>query len=217
MQTSRLSPIRSRRLIVGLVLVVLGLVATGCADDGELGGPQIGGSSAASIGNVDLTSADLEAEVEAWASNPGFVGEAIGLTELGAPGRRSGDLVAFVLGFRIVTEQAKQLADEQGVPINDGAIDQGIQQLDAQFTDPSTGTPLFAGYSDDFRREIVTSLAWQDTLNQTLAAGGEPPPASVNPRYGNAVDVGSGIVQVERPSGPLDEPSAGSLPQPPSP
>ena len=76
------------------LLLVLGLAAGACADDGELGGPRVGGALAASVGPSEYTAADLEDDVDALAANPEFVNQAVGLPEVGEPGRRPSQLVA---------------------------------------------------------------------------------------------------------------------------
>ena len=94
-----------------LLVAVLGLVAGACAGDGALGGPSLGGTPAAVVGDEVIANGDLEDEVESWASNEPML-QAIGVQVLGAEGRRPSDLVAFVLTHRLVSEQARELLGE---------------------------------------------------------------------------------------------------------
>jgi len=209
-----------------LLLAVLGLVAGACAGDGELGGPTLGGTPAAVVGDVDLTNADLQDEVEAWASNPPLL-QAIGVQGIGTEGRRPSTLVSFVLSHRIVSEQARLMlrearrqADRGEVDLaeagvdgellgepGDAEVDEILAQLDQQFTGPE-GFSLFAGFDEDFRRSLAEDLAYQERLNQIVPLGIEAPEVSVNPRWGVAEVGQGGIVQVRPPTGPLPAPLA---------
>jgi hypothetical protein len=210
-----------------LLLAVLGLLAGACAGDGELGGPTFGGTPAAVVGDEDISAADLETEVEQWASNPGVL-QAIGLQDIGRAGRRSTALTSFVLSHRIVSEQARLLllearrqADRGEIDLaelgvdgealsdpTDQQLDQILQQLDQQFTGPE-GLSLFAGYDEGFRRQLARDLAYQERLQQVLQLGIEAPEASVNPRFGEAEVLQGGIVQVVPPTGPRPAPLVG--------
>lgn len=183
------------------------LLLGACAGDGELGGPRLGGSAAARIGDHTVSSAELQAEVEKWASNPAFL-QLIGVADVGVPGRRSSDVVAFVLSNRIVSEQARQIAAQTGAEPTDAEIDALIGQIDAGFTDPGTGAPLFQLYSDEFRHELGTDLAYQSVLQNVDPATVEVPDVAVSSRYGTFVDQGGGFGQVMPPEGPLPAPAA---------
>lgn len=214
-----------RRSLLPALVVALGLLGGACAGDGDLGGPTLGGTPAAVIGDEVVSNADLRDEVERWASNPAML-QAIGITDLGQEGRRSSDLVAFVLSHRVVSEQARlMLADarqraeggldlaEQGI---DGEVlseprDQEIEailgQLDQQFTSPEGGS-VFQVFEEGFRRTLARDLAYQDRLQTIAQLGIEAPHVAVNPRFGQAEVLQGGIVQVVAPTGPL--PSLGA-------
>jgi len=204
-----------------VLLVLLGLVAGACAGDGELGGPTLGGTPAAVVGDHEITNADLAEETEDWGANPAML-QAIGLQSTGSPGKRSTELVAFVLSHRIVSEQARLLladarrqADrgevdlaeagvdgEQLAEPEDAELDQILEQLDQQFTGPD-GVSVFRGFGEEFRRTLARDLAYQDRLQQVLQLGLEAPEVSVNPKWGQAQVLQGGIVQVAAPSGPV--------------
>jgi hypothetical protein len=217
--------VRTRSLLL-LVLAAVGLLGGACAGDGELGGPTIGGTPAAVIGDTDVSNADLSTEVEQWASNPAML-QAIGVQAIGEEGRRTSDLVSFVLSHRVVSEQARlMLADVRrqadrgdidlaelginGEALGDPAdqeIDAVLAQLDEQFAGPE-GVSVFRAFSDDFRRTLARDLAFQERLQQLLQIGVEAPEVSVNPRYGEAEVLQGGIVQVAPPTGPQPAPLA---------
>lgn len=218
---------RRPRLLPLLALLALTLFAGACAGDGELGGPNIGGTPAAIIGDETVSSDDLADEVETWASNPAML-QAIGVTEVGEEGRRASALVSFVLSHRIVSEQARamlaearDLAASSGVDLAEVGIDGGaladpgeqevdnlLQQLDQQFTTPQ-GEEIFAAYPEEFRRRLALDLAFQERLQLPLQLGVEAPEVSVNPKYGTPEVLQGGIVQVVSPVGPRPAPLAG--------
>lgn len=219
MRTTR----RPRSLVV-LALFALSLVAGACAGDGELGGPTIGGTPAATIGDESVSSDQLADEVEAWASNPAML-QAIRVPEIGEEGRRASALVSFVLSHRIVSEQARAMLAEarrmaadnevdlaemgvSGEALGDPAeeeIDSILEQLDQQFTSPE-GEQIFTAYPPDFRRSLAEDLAFQERLQLAVQLGVEAPEVSVNPKYGTAEVLQGGIVQVVGPVGPLPAP-----------
>lgn len=211
---------RRSRLLPAVALLALSLLAGACAGDGELGGPTIGGTPAATVGDETISSTELSDEVEAWASNPAAL-QAIGVPEAGQQGRRSFALVSFVLSHRIVTEQAeamlgeaRQRAERNEVDLAEAGVDgealappsdeevEGILgQLDQQFVGPE-GLPVFAGYTEEFRRSLARDLALQERLQLPLQLGIEAPEVSVNPKYGTPEVLQGGIVQVTGPVGP---------------
>lgn len=220
----------TRRPVLRLPLVavvLLSLLAGACGDDGELGGPTVGGTPAASIGDHAVTNGDLEDEVEAWASNPAVL-QAIGLEDVGAAGRRGQDLVSFVLGYRVVSEQARLMLAEARRSASDGEIDLAelgvdgealsepsdqevdsiLEELDRQFTTP-TGEQLFQGFDQEFRRGFARDLAYQQRLEIVLQLGIEAPDVEINPRYGTAELLQGGIAQVLPPTGPRPAPVSG--------
>ena len=203
-----------------LLVAVLGLLVGACAGDGALGGPTLGGTPAAVVGDEAISNADLEDEVEMWASNEPML-QAIGVQVLGSEGRRPTDLVAFVLTHRLVSEQARQMlvdareaveADEldptelgvdpeQLMEPSDGEVDQILAQLDQQFAGPD-GRSVFQGFAEDFRRRLARDLAYQERLPVVLQLAVDAPDVEVNPRYGSTQDLQGGVVQVVPPTGP---------------
>lgn len=191
-----------------LLLATFGLVLGACSDDGELGGPTVGGALAARIGSFEYTSADLEDEVEQWAQSPGFLTEAVGVSDLGRPGRRSSEFVAFVLSHRVVSEQSRQLARAAGYEPSPEEISGLLGQVDQTFLDPGTGGPLFQGYGDDFRQRIGRDFAYQQNLQNVDAASADVAEVMINPRYGTFEDQDRGLGRVTPPEGPRPAPSA---------
>lgn len=185
-----------------MLIVISALVLGACGGDGELGGPNLGGSLAASIGPFDYTSADLEDEVEQWASNPDFLAQALQISELGEAARRPSQLVAFVLYHRVLSERGRQVAEQQGFEPTPDQIEGLIQEVDQAIPDPATGEPLFRRYSDDFRRQLARDFAYQSQLDPSAPA----PKIAINPRYGSYVEDGSGLGQVVPPTGPRPAP-----------
>lgn len=213
-----------RSRLLPAALLALSLLGGACAGDGELGGPTIGGTPAATVGDEAISNEDLSDEVEAWAANPTLL-QAIGVADIGREGRRSYALVSFVLSHRIVSEQARtmladarQLAERNEVDLAEAGVDgealsepsdeevEGILgQLEQQFTTPEGG-PLLAGYPEEFRRSLARDLAYQERLQLPLQLGVEAPDVSVNPRYGTPEVLEGGIVQVVAPVGPRPAP-----------
>jgi len=219
--------VRTPRHLSLLLIAVFGLLAGACADDGELGGPTLGGTPAASIGSFDLGNDDLRDEVEAWAANPALL-ELIGVTDLGTEGRRTTALTSFVLSHRVVSEQSRLMLADARALVESGAvdleevgidgevlaeptdadIDRIIAQLDQQFTAP-TGGSIFAVFPEDFRRTLAVDLAYQERLQAAIQIGATAPDVDVNPRYGRAEVLDGGIAQVVPPDGPRPAPLAG--------
>lgn len=199
---------RTPSRIFVVLLAALALFAGACVDDGELGGPSVGGSFAVSVGERSLTHRDLAAMVDDWAANPDFLGDAVGITELGTPGARPADLVNFVLTFWLLAEQAEVV-----VPVLDPSFDLDgetaatVQGLAAQI-------PTFGDYDEDFQRQIARWDVAQRALSELVQQGPadfEVPDVEVNPRYGTAVEVGAGLRSVELPEGPRAAPAGGGL------
>lgn len=215
---------RRPRVLVVLALLSLTLLAGACAGDGELGGPTIGGTPAATVGDEAVSNDQLADEVEAWAANPAML-EAIGVGDIGDEGRRTAAVVTFVLSHRIVTEQARaMLVEARGLAARnevdlaeigvsgealsdptDEEVDAILQQLDQQFTSPE-GEQVFAAYPADFRRDLARDLAFQERLQFPVQLGVEAPEVSVNPKFGTAEVLQGGIVQVVPPVGPRPAP-----------
>ena len=215
-----------RRSPLLVLVAVLALLGGACAGDGELGGPALGGTPAAVVGDHEVTNADLRDEVEKWSANPAML-QAIGITELGREGRRSTEVVSFVLSHRIVSEQARlmllearRMADRGEVDLaelgvdgevladpTDEEIDVILEQLDQQFPSPQGGS-VFQAFPQDFRETLARDLAFQDRLQTIVQLGVEAPEVSVNPRFGEPEVLQGGIVQVTPPTGPL--PSLGA-------
>lgn len=215
---------RRPRVLLVLALLSLTLLAGACAGDGELGGPTIGGTPAATVGDEAVSNDRLADEVEAWAANPAML-EAIGVGDIGDEGRRTAAVVTFVLSHRIVTEQARAMLVEardlaarnevdlaemgvSGEALSDPTdeeVDAILQQLDQQFTSPE-GEQVFAAYPADFRRDLARDLAFQERLQFPLQLGIEAPEVSVNPKFGTAEVLQGGIVQVVPPVGPRPAP-----------
>lgn len=215
---------RRPRVLLVLALLSLTLLAGACAGDGELGGPTIGGTPAATVGDEAVSNDQLADEVEAWAANPAML-EAIGVGDIGDEGRRTAAVVTFVLSHRIVTEQARaMLVEARGLAARnevdlaeigvsgealsdptDEEVDAILQQLDQQFTSPE-GEQVFAAYPADFRRDLARDLAFQERLQFPVQLGVEAPEVSVNPKFGTAEVLQGGIVQVVPPVGPRPAP-----------
>lgn len=187
-----------------LLLIALTLVLGGCAGDGQLGGPRLGGTAAARIGDHTITPAELEAEIEQWSSNPAFL-QLIGVDDIGEPGRRSSDVVSFVLSNRVVSEQARQIAAQAGIEPSEEEIDALIQQVDASFTEPTSGAPLFQVFPEDFRRRLGADLAYQSVLQGVDPESVEVPEVEISSRFGSFEDQGGGFGQVRPPEGPLPQ------------
>jgi hypothetical protein len=185
-----------------LVLAVFGLVAGACTDEGELGGPNVGGSLAATVGSFDYTTGDLQDEVEQWAINPLFLGQVLQIADVGVEGRRSADLVAFVLSHRVITAQARQLAAATGFEPTDADVVAILEQLDQAFPAPGTGGPLFQVYDDEFRRQLAVDFLFQQHLSTLDPSTLDVPEVQINPRYGSFVDEDRGLGRVVPPSGP---------------
>ena len=192
------------------LLLVLGLGAGACADDGEIGGPRVGGALAASIGSFEYSADELEEDVDSLAANPDFVSQAIGLPEVGEPGRRPSQLVAFTLLFNARAERGRQVADDiEGLePPTDAQIEDLISQLDQQYVGPAGGS-LFQQYPDPFRREFAEDFAYFDLLRRIDPSTTDLPAVAVNPRFGTFVPGSDGLGTVRPPEGPAPPPFTG--------
>lgn len=197
--------LRISRLPV-LLVAVAALVLGACAEDGELGGPTLGGSLAASVGSFEYTNADLENEVEEWAANPDFMTQVLRVADIGSEGRRSSELVSFVLSHRILTEQSRQLAEGTGYEPAQEEVDALVSQIDQAFVDPA-GESLFQLYDEDLRQRLGRDFAYQQNLQTVDATGVEVPEVDVNPRYGSFENQDRGIGRVDPPTGPLPPPA----------
>jgi hypothetical protein len=195
-----------------LLVALLGLFVAGCGDDGELGGPGVGGTVAMQVGSFEYTSADLETEVEAWAANPVFLSQVVGIEDIGVEGRRSSELVTYVLSHRVISEIGEQLAPTNGFEVTDADVQQVIAQVDSSFPDQTTGGPLFGAYPEEFREKIGRDFVFQDNLldpeNGVDLDEADVPTVTVNPRYGEYQDLDRGLGQVVSPSGPAPQPGS---------
>lgn len=190
-------PLRARLVALALAALLVG----GCATAGSLGGPAIGGSLAAQVGDLDYTHADLRDDVEAWAANPEFLATVLGITDVGTPGARPISLVTFVLSHEIMTAQSRAYAAQVGYELDPDYSAQILDQIDAQFVG-SIGEPLFRGYPDAFRTQLADDFQYQDNLLNTAdPATLDVPSPIVNPRYGTFDTQNGGIGQVVAPEG----------------
>lgn len=191
---------------LSVLLVTLGLVVGACVDAGELGGPSIGGTLAAKVGDTEITNADLETQTELWAANTPFL-RLIGVESPGRPGARPTALTSFVLSHLVLSEQSRVLAGLNGFEPTDQQLDQIIATIDQQTTPPTGEPPLFAGYSEEFRRQFARDLAYQDNLRGLLDREFRAPPVEVSSRYGTVELFEGGLAQVNPPEGPRAEPA----------
>lgn len=191
-----------------LLIALLGLLAAACSDDGELGGPSIGGGLAASVGSFEYTADDLEEEVELWAARPELVAQAFGVQDVGEPGRRSSELTAAVLSLRVQMAQGRQVADTTGFEPTGTAVEELLEQFDLQFVG-TEGAQLFKDFSPEFRRRFAADFLYREDMLQRNAGGPvEVPRAVVDPRYGTFVDQNRGLGIVVPPTGPQPAPFA---------
>lgn len=198
---------RSAPRILLSVIAALCLLVGACADDGELGGPDFGGTLAAKVGSFEYTASELEDEVERWASNPEFMRQVLGVEDLGEPGRPSSAVVSFVLTHRVLSEQSRQLVADQGGEPTDEEVSSLLDQIDQAFVGPE-GEPLFQGYGEEFRRRLGVDFAYQQGLQTVDASTAEVPEVEINPRYGSFENQDRGIGRVVPPDGPEPAPSA---------
>lgn len=196
---------RSRRFVPAILLAAA-LALGACSEAGELGGPSIGGTNAAVIGDYELSSADLEAEVEAWAAQPEFLRQVLQIEDPGAPGRRSVELVTFVISHRVLSERGRQIMDQTGAEVVQADVETILQQLDANFLDINTGTPILQLYSDEFRQRLGEDFVRQTRLSEADLTTLTLPEVVVNPRYGTAEEQTFGFVQIVPPEGPRPAP-----------
>ena len=191
---------------IPLLLLALAVALGACTDAGELGGPSLGGTPAAVIGDVEVSPADLQDETELWALNPEFLRQ-IGVVETGNEGARTTALTSFVLSHRVLSEQARQLAEAIGYSPTPDEVDDIIAAVDQQFVTADGGS-LFLVYPEDFRQRLGLDLAYQNNLNQIDASAFAAPLVEISSRYGVAevVDDQLGIVQVRPPAGPRPSP-----------
>lgn len=196
---------RSRRLATAILLAAA-LAVGACSESGELGGPSIGGTNAAVIGDFELSSADLEAEVEAWATQPEFLRQVLQIEDPGAPGRRSVELVTFVISHRVLSERGRQIMEQTGAEVVQTEVDAILQQIDASFLDVNTGTPILALYPEEFRQSLGEDFVRQTRLSEADLTTLTLPEVAVNPRYGTAEEQTFGFVQILPPEGPRPAP-----------
>ena len=127
-------------------------------------------------------------------------------------GRRSSELVTYVLSHRVISELARQLSEDTGFQVADAAVQAVIADVDAGFPDPNTGGPLFGAYAEEFRQLIGRDFVVQENLFQAVDLNlADVPSVSVNPRYGTYQDLDRGLGQVIGPEGPRPAPTSGIL------
>lgn len=189
----------ARSRLFAVLVAVLALVGSACTDDGEVGGPAVGGSAAVSVGDTQLSHSDLAGLVDDWALNPQFLATAVGLTDLGQPGRRPAEFVNFVVNFWVRTEQARQSVAVGQAPTDDAAT--VITGLTQQY-------PEFAQYDESFQAEFAEALSVQNALIGAVNQGVpvDVPPVEVSSRYGAATDIGVGVFNIQPPAGPKAAP-----------
>lgn len=147
-----------RRVGLALAGVLAAATLTACAGLGDAG-------SAATVGETQISSADLSAEVDAVQEQRGD-----------APGTPDAELVVSILQRLIVTELVNQAAVQQGVVVTEGQIDAARADLEAQVGGPDA---LVAAFLDSdvpagsMARQIELSLQVQ-ALGAALAPDADP-------------------------------------------
>jgi hypothetical protein len=171
------------------------LVSAGCADDV---------SPAARVGDEEITTDELLAEVGLWASSPSLLG-AVGVstTEGSAAGSYSTAFVDVVLTNRIRFDLHRAQFDALGLELDESAVADQRESL---------GPMLDELRDDAFEEQLVTDLVRLSAVINAMGADyeawlGEAFSADleINPRYG-VWDPFSG--SVNPPEGP--RPAAGS-------
>lgn len=189
--------VRSRLLAV--LVAALAVLGTACAEDGELGGPAVGGSSAAVVGDSQLSHGELSDLVDDWASNPEFLAVATSVTDVGEPGRRPAALVNFALNFWLQSEQGRLSVGDEATAASEAQSN--LQNLTQQF-------PTFGDFDESFQMVIAEALSHQNALVTAVNQGVpvDVPGVEVSSRYGSTNELPSGVVGVDPPTGPLPEP-----------
>lgn len=182
-----------RILLLALLPAVVAL--SGCTDTYQV---------AASVGDLELSHADLEDEVEQWQANAELVSQ-LGVPPGGAEGQAPQAIVSEVLNLRIQAELARLGLAEAGVdPTADPQYGEVRSTVEQQFAG------LFESFDEELRTRIFDDIA---VLQFANSFGVQAPPDAtsdvyVSSRYGT-VEPG-GVVFV--PEGPVSEPGAASGP-----
>ncbi len=177
-----------RRLRLAIpVLVSAAVLLSGCGDSYQV---------AASVGDLDLSHDDLEAEATAWGANAELMAQ---LDISSAPDQNAVPqlVVNEILNLHIQGELAR-LATIDAAETADGPG----QLRDVRAGVESDFGPLFADFPDDLRQQIYQDITFLQFLS---AVGGAPVDADVyvSARYGST-DVND---VVQPPSGALADPT----------
>jgi hypothetical protein len=172
-----------RILLLALLPAVVAL--SGCTDSYQV---------AASVGDLEISHADLADEVAQWQANEELASQ-LGVPPSDADGQAPQAVVSEVLNLRIQAELARMgLADAGVDPEADPRYTEARAAVEDQFS------ALFGSFDDDLRDRVADDVAVLQFANSFGVAA--PPDATsqiyVSPRYGT-VEPG-GVVFV--PDGP---------------
>lgn len=189
-----------RRLLpLAAVALALSLVG-GCADDV---------SPAATIGDRTITSDQLFAEVDEWASSPTLL-DALetGSVEGAGSGTYATAFVDFVLSNRIRFELHNEEFLTQGLTLTPDDIEAVRAGL---LDDPATTETALAELSPEYRDQLLSDVARQFAVSQALAEGyaqwrteAFAAAIAIDPRFGSWDPTGGSVVP---PSGPRPAPT----------
>lgn len=164
-------------MLIPAALAVLGLAATGCADQTD--------SDAVTVGNQTMSSQDFLDEVEAIADNDEFV-QQFGLQPEGEMlGSYSQEFVGLILEQRVSFMINAVMADDLGVDV--GAYESAaLESLTSQYG------AAFSAFPEAYREQLVGDVAAQvaldDAVQQSEAGGSGPSLAEAQQLFAQLVD-----------------------------
>jgi hypothetical protein len=174
-------PIPRRLTVLVAAIAAAGLVGAGCSEQ----------SAAVRVGNTTVSQSDFEAELDEFGANDVLAGSdaSAGVRIKGDPaGSYSQDLVAYVLGRRVLYTVGETLFDEHDIELTDDDRSVAEQQLSGEFGE------AFAAFDDDYRRRLTEDFArlvrlqdelGAEQLDQQLRAAFDATDIEVSSHYGS--------------------------------
>jgi hypothetical protein len=158
--------------------LLVAAMSAGCADDV---------SPAARVGDDEITTDELLAEVAEWAGNANTP-RAEQLAATAAPSGYAISPVIAILQERILLEMLAPAFDDLGLELTPDLRDQALQLLGV---DPSQADALFADFSEDYINSFLDGYAKGIAVQTELGEEGflellreSAKDVEVNPRYG---------------------------------
>jgi len=164
-------------MLIPAALAVLGIAATGCADQTD--------SDAVTVGSQTMSSQDFLDEVEAIADNDDFV-QQFGLeTEGEMLGSYSQEFVGLIMGQRVSFMINAEMAEELDVDVSTSES-AALQSLSQQYGAAFDAFP--ESYRDQLIGDVAAQVALDEAVQQSEAGGDGPSLAEAQQLFVRLVD-----------------------------